>query len=596
MRLEVENASKLIFCQDGSPSKFHYLLELNSECLGPCALLVLLLEAVKSPVGELPSTLVEKVMEQGMGERRLVLTQLFLNHQNPHDSTDSFSWCILPTRHKASALGKIKMLETEPELLGVYGQIEEQLQEEGTCSGRWSHVPHVQWWRDLQAGVEGQVRGEVSQVQRTEAAKEMKRNDSGSDSARICHHRGAVHGQLGKIARTQTRKQMTLVLPREQSEGLWEVRQWWSDQGKTSEGLFTWWFVDWSWGRFQFSSVQSLSCVCLFAKPWTTACQASLSITNTRNFHKLMSIESMMPSNHLILCCLLLPSSIFPNIRVFSNESVPRIRWPKYWSFSFRINPSNKYSGLISFRIDWVDFLAVQGTLKSLLQHHSSKASILQCSSFFMDQLSHPYMTTGKNIALTRRTFVNKVMSLLFNKLSRLLIAFIPRSKCLLISWLQSPSAVILETKKIKSITVSIVSPSTCHEEMGQDAMILALECWVLSQFFHSPVSLSSRVSFVPLHFLPLGLCHLQIWAIFIPACAWFRLCLISHCVSSSPGFCMMYSAYKLNKQGDDLQPWHTPFQIWNQSLVACLVLTVASWPAYRFLRRQVRWSGISIT
>lgn len=221
MRLEVENASKLIFCQDGSPSKFHYLLGLNSECLGPCTLLVLLLEAVKSPVGELPSTLVEKVMEQGMGERRLVLTLLFLNHQNPHDSTDSFSWCILPTRHKASAVGKIKMLETEPELLGVYGQTEEQLQEEGTCSGRWSHIPHVQWWRgDLQAGVEGQVRGEVSQVQKTEAAKEMKRNDSGSDSARICHHRGAVHGQLRKTARTQTREQMTLVLPREQSKGL----------------------------------------------------------------------------------------------------------------------------------------------------------------------------------------------------------------------------------------------------------------------------------------------------------------------------------------------------------------------------------------
>lgn len=163
MRLEVEYASKFIFCQDGSPSKFHYLLGLNSECLGPCALLVLLLEAVKSPVGELSSILVEKVMEQGMGERRLVLTLLFLNHQNPHDSTDSFSWCILPTRHKASAVGKIKMLETEPEPLGVYGQTEEQLQEEGTCSGRWSHIPHAQWWRrDLQAGVEGQVRGEVS--------------------------------------------------------------------------------------------------------------------------------------------------------------------------------------------------------------------------------------------------------------------------------------------------------------------------------------------------------------------------------------------------------------------------------------------------
>ena len=166
-----------------------------------------------------------------------------------------------------------------------------------------------------------------------------------------------------------------------------------------------------------------------------------------------------MPSNHLILChpLLLLPS-IFPSIRVFSNESLLRIRWPKYWSFSFSISPSNEYSGLISFRMDWLDLLAVQGTLKSLLQHHSSKASILQCSAFFIVQLSHPYMTTGKTIALTIQTFVSKVMSLLFNMLSRLVIAFLPRSKCLLILWLQSLSAVILESKKIKSITVSIVS------------------------------------------------------------------------------------------------------------------------------------------
>ena len=153
-----------------------------------------------------------------------------------------------------------------------------------------------------------------------------------------------------------------------------------------------------------------------------------------------------MPSNHFILChpLLLLPS-IFPSIRVFSNDSVLRIRWPKYWSFSFSISPSNEHSGLISFRMDWLDLLAVQGTLKSLLQHHSSKASILQHSTFFTVQLSHPYMTTGKTIALTRRTFVGKVMSLLFNMLSRLVITFLPRSKCLLISWLQSPSAVILE-------------------------------------------------------------------------------------------------------------------------------------------------------
>ena len=166
-----------------------------------------------------------------------------------------------------------------------------------------------------------------------------------------------------------------------------------------------------------------------------------------------------MPSNRLILChpLLLLPS-IFPTIRAFSNESVLRIRWPKYWSFSFSISPSNEYSGLISFRIDWFDLLAVQGALKSLLQHHNSKASIFQHSAFFMIQLSHPYMTTGKTIALTRRTFVGKAIPLLFNMLSRLAIAVLPRSKRLLISWLQSPSAVILEPKKIKSVTVSIFS------------------------------------------------------------------------------------------------------------------------------------------
>ena len=180
-----------------------------------------------------------------------------------------------------------------------------------------------------------------------------------------------------------------------------------------------------------------------------------------------------MPSNHLIICCpLLLLPSIFPGIRVFSNESVLRIRWPKYWSFSFSFNPSNEYSGLISFRIEWFHLLAVQGTLKSLFQHHSSKASILLCSAFFMVQLSHPYMTTRKTIALTLGTFVGKVMSLLFNTLSRLVIVFLPRSKCLLISWLQSPSAVILEPKKIKFVTVSIVSSSVCHDVMGPDAMI----------------------------------------------------------------------------------------------------------------------------
>ena len=198
-----------------------------------------------------------------------------------------------------------------------------------------------------------------------------------------------------------------------------------------------------------FSSVQSLSHVWCFASPWTAACQASLSITNSRTPPKLMSIEFVMPSNHLILCgpLLLLPP-IFPSIRVFSNESALCIRWPKYWSFSFNISPSNEHAGLISFWMDRLDLLAVQGTPKSLLQHHSSKTSLLLCSAFFTVKLSHPYMTTGKIIVLTRWTFVGKVMSLLFNMLTRLVITFLPRSKCLLISWLQSPSAVILEPKK----------------------------------------------------------------------------------------------------------------------------------------------------
>ena len=178
-------------------------------------------------------------------------------------------------------------------------------------------------------------------------------------------------------------------------------------------------------------SVQSHTCVQLFVTPWTAAGQFPLSITNCCSLLKLMSIESMIPSNHLILCrpLLLLPS-IFPSISVFSNESVLHIRWSEYWSFSFSIIPSNEYSGPISFRMDWLDLLAVQGTLKSLLQHHSSKASVLQCSAFFIVQLSHPFMTTGKTIALARWTFVGNVMSLLFNMLSRLVISFLPRSKC----------------------------------------------------------------------------------------------------------------------------------------------------------------------
>ena len=194
-----------------------------------------------------------------------------------------------------------------------------------------------------------------------------------------------------------------------------------------------------------------------------------MSITNSR-LPKLMSIESVIPSNNLILFhSLLFPPSIFPSIRIFSNESVLRIRRPKYWSFSFSISPSNEYSGMISFRMDWLDLIAVQGTLNSLLQDHSSKPSTLWHSAFLMVQLSHPYMTTGKTMSLTRQTFVGKAMSLLFNMLSRLVITFLPRSKHLLISWMQSPFAVILKHRKIKSVTVS----SICHEVMAPDAMIL---------------------------------------------------------------------------------------------------------------------------
>jgi len=333
----------------------------------------------------------------------------------------------------------------------------------------------------------------------------------------------------------------------------------------------------------QFSSVSQLCPILCDPMDW--ACQASLSITNSQSLLKLMSIESVMTSKHLILCCpfLLLPS-ISPGITVFSYESVLHIRWPKYWSFS--ISPSNEYSGLISFRIDWFDLLEVQGTVKSLLQHHNSKASILQHSAFFMVQLSHPYLTTEKTIALTTWTFVGKIMSLLFSVLSRFVIAFLPRSKHLFISRLQLPSEVILEPKKIKSVTVSIVSPTICHEIMGPDAMILvfwmvsfkpgfSLFCFTLIKRLFSSYSLSairviSSVYLRVLIFLP---------AILIPACA-----------SSSLEFRMIYSVYKLNKQGDNIQPWHTPFPIWNQSIVPCLVLTVTSWPAYRCLRRLLPW------
>ena len=294
----------------------------------------------------------------------------------------------------------------------------------------------------------------------------------------------------------------------------------------------------------QFSSVTQ-SCPTLWPHGLQHSRPPCLSPT-PRVHSKLTSIESVMPSNHLILChpLLLLPS-VFPSIRVFSNESVLHITWPKYWSFIFNISPSNEHSGLISFRMDWLDLLAVQGTLKSLLQHHSSEASILQRSAFFIVQLSHPYKTTGKTTALTRWTFVGKVMSLLFNMLCRLVITFLARSKHLLISWLKSLSAVILEPKKIKSDTVS---PSICHEVMGPDAMILVF--WMLSfkptsslpftfikRLFSSSLSAIRVVSSAYLRLL-----------IFLPAV------LIPACASSSPAFLMMYSvaltcsAYTISK------------------------------------------------
>ena len=219
--------------------------------------------------------------------------------------------------------------------------------------------------------------------------------------------------------------------------------------------------------------VQFLTCVQFFVTSGTVAHQGPCPPLSG-SFLKFMSTESGMLSKHLILCCpLLLLPSVFPSIRIFSNESVLHIRWSKYCSFSFSISPSDEHSGLISIRIDWLDLLAVQRTLKSLLQHHTSKASIHWHSAFFIVQLSHPYMTTGKTTALTRWTFAGKVMSLLLNMLSRLLITFLPRRKRLLISQLQSPSAVILEPQKIKSDTVSTVSPSISLEVMGPDAMIL---------------------------------------------------------------------------------------------------------------------------
>ena len=270
--------------------------------------------------------------------------------------------------------------------------------------------------------------------------------------------------------------------------------------------------------------VQSLRCFWLFATPWTATCQASLSFSISQSLLKFMFIKLMKPSNHLILChCLLLLPPIFPSTRVCSCESVVHIRWLKYYSFSFSIVSSNEYSGLNSFRIDWFDLLVVQETLTSLLQHHNLKASVLWHSAFFMVQLSHPYLTTGKTIALTRWTFLGKVMSLLFNMLPWYVIA--SKEQVSLVSRLQSWSVVILELKKMKSVTVLIVPPSICHEVMGPDAMILVF--WILNfkPLFHCPLLPSSRASLVSLCFLLLGCCHLHIWGYwYLSQESWFQL------------------------------------------------------------------------
>ena len=310
-------------------------------------------------------------------------------------------------------------------------------------------------------------------------------------------------------------------------------------------------------------SVQSLSCVRFFATPWTAACQASLSITNSQSLRKPMSIELVMPSNHLILISREGSSPSLPAFSLSQHQGL--FQWisslhqvAKVLLLQLQHQSSSEYSGLISFRNDWFDLLAVQGTLKSLSQHHSSQASIPQHSAFFIVQLSHPYMTTWKTIGLTRWTFAGKVMSLLFNMLSRWVIAFLPRSKHLLISWLQSPSAVILEPNNIKSITDSIVPPSICHEVMGPDDLIFIF--WMLSfkpAFSRSSFTLIKRLfsySWLPsIRVVSSTYLRLLIFllAILIPACK-----------SSSPAFLLMYYAYKLNKQGDNIQPWHTPFPI----------------------------------
>ena len=342
------------------------------------------------------------------------------------------------------------------------------------------------------------------------------------------------------------------------------------------QGLF-----QWVSSSHQYSSVQLLSCVCLFATPWTAACQASLSIAIPRVHPNSCPLSRW--------CHPTISSSVIP----FSScsQSFPGSGSFQMSQFFTSGSQSTGVSASASvlpmniqdwFPLGWTGWVSLLSKgLKSLLQHHSSKASILRCSAFLIVQLSHPYKTSGKTIALARWTFVRKVTSLLFNMLSRLVITFLPKSKRLSISWLQSPTAVILEPQKVKFVTVS---PSICHEVMGLDAMILVF--WMLT--FKPTFSLSSFI-FMNSLFTSSSLSAIRVVSsAYLRLLIFFPAILISASASSSPAFFMMYSAYKLNKQGDNIQPWHTPFPILYQS-VPCPVLTVASWPAYIFLRRQVR-------
>ena len=315
--------------------------------------------------------------------------------------------------------------------------------------------------------------------------------------------------------------------------------------------------------------------------PWTAAYQASLSFTISWNLLKLTSTESVMPFSHFLFCRhFLLLSSIFPSVRVFSNESVLYIRWPKFCSFNFNISPSKEYLGLFSFRIERFVVLAVQRTLKSLLQHHSSKPSILH-SAFFMVQLSHQYMTTGKNIALTIQTFFSKVISLLFNILYRFVIALLPKSKCLF----NFMAAVVIHSdfRAQENKICSCFYFFPIHLPWNDGTRCHDLNFWMLS--FNSVFSLSSFT-------LIKRLCSSLLSAIRVVSSAYLRLLifllaiLILAWASSSLAFCMMYPAQKLNKLGVNIQACCATFSILDQSVVPCLVLTAALWTAYRFFRR----------